>query len=720
VILTQLLAFALASDTTTLAGMGPEASASVPDSVLEFQLPLAGETVAAQGTGILVQAGASARSVKFAWKGAAAGSASGEAQGYGFFAGSTGPLPAGDWILEASALDSAGHEIAHRAVSFRAASSVLAASNGADGGRTRRVQNLHLLFTGGFRAGSSEDPISSTTDLVPGSGGVAGTGDRWEPVDRNAFASGLAQYDFRQGDFRLRARGSSNLAESWGHGSSPSTAGLDLWYGPWAEAHLGDQYPQWTPTLMDGSRIRGMGMGLAATWRGQTFARADVAWGELKPEVDAQAREFVDGTRDTLPAQYRRSIEAFHVAVGLNTPLTLHLAAIHSKDQSNPLQTALQDSLGGATPEENLAVSGDLNLKLWNGIVELYSGSALSLVTEDVRPSQELSSLGSDNGVELPTFLSDLFTFNLSTRGTERFLSNDGDVGGFFSDNLSFRGGARLAVPLGDLGRGKIDARWVHVGPQFETFAKAVPETPRTGVEWNATAALARDQVLVVASGTDVDDHPSVGADVPTSTLNLSCAWIPVVGGPGAHLFSGTLASGGGDQPRLEGWNAGAGFFGNGRAIVGTFAWTADWTINSTRSRSPSADTLPEAASRVLQNDFEATGKWRPEPDLEWRLGYQLGDSRIPLDSLPENQVQDHRVAAGASRWFLRRRLECAADAGISVRAGEPGTDLSGWNQSARVRWEVAQGQVVRLSEIGSRTLARHDLRLEAGWEAWF
>ena len=715
--LLPILALALMAADTTLSGPESGAVDAVPDSVLEFHLPLRGEVVSGRGTGILVQAGPSARSVVLSWKGSGQGTDTGEAQGFGFFAGNTGPIPAGEWTLTARALDSAGREIARGQVAFRAGQRSASTVPSAPSPASARAQNLHLQLAAGFRDGSSEEPMASSTDLVPGAGGIA-MGDRWEPLDPHLSGSGMAQYDFRQGEFRLRARGSTDLSETWGHAASPSRAGLDLWYGPWAEIHLGDQYPQWSALLMDGSRVRGLGAGAVATWQGAPLLRADFAWGELRPGVDAQRRVFRSGEVDTLPVQFARRIELVHLGLGLGTPVEAHFTALHSKDDASSADLPLQDTLGGAPPEENLALAGELSVKLWGGAVELYSGAAASLVTEDARNSSALDSLRSDGDVRLPSLLSDLFTFNLSTRGTEHFLTGEGDLAGFLSDNSSWRGGGRFALPLGDAGRARFDLRWVHAGPQFESFARAVRETPRTGLEWTATGLFARDQFLVVSSGKVVDNHPAVGLDVPSSSANLTCAWTPFDGGPGVHASSGALRDGGGDQMRIEGWNAGLGAFGTRRTAAGPLSWSADWTVNATVSRAGGVDT--SISTRILVNDLDLAARWRPEPMSELRLGYQLGDSKIPLDSLPEHREQDHRIAAGMSHWWLARKLEFALDGGISLRSGDAETDLSGWSQSARVRWDLAQGQVLRLAETANRVQARHDLRVDAGWEAWF
>lgn len=714
--LTGLLVAGIGS-ATSLSGLDAARSAGVSDSVVEFQLPLEGEMVPSQGTGILVQAGASVRKVELSWKGAGAGSAWGEDQGYGYFSAGTGPLPSGSWKIVARALDSSGRELSRREVRFASAGMTISAQpESVDTGRPARVQNLHLALNGGYRAGASEDPMQSTTDLVRLGGVIAG-GDKWEPLDRNVSGSAMAQYDFRQGALRLRARTSTDLSETYGHASSPSRAGLDVWYGPWLETHLGDQNPSWNSLLMDGSRVRGIGLGAAATSNGQPFARIDMVYGELHPSIAAQARVF-DQWIDTLPAQYTRTMEAVHVGIGMGKPLTLQLTMIHSKDEFASSDQILQDSIGGATPQENLAFGGDFGLKLWDGIAEFYAGGGFSLVTEDIRPSAAQDSLRSENGVELPSFLSDAFTFNLSTRGAERFLSSNGDAGGFFSDNAAFRGGARFAIPLGEVGRARLDTRWVHVGPQFESFARSSREASRTGVEWTATAAVAHDQVLVVSSGAMVDNHPMVGSDVPATNLNLLVSWTPFSGAPGVHAQSGTLTSGGGDQTRIDGWNAGWGVFGTSRALPGNLSWTADYQYAASNSRSGSVS-LPMRV-RAVQHNLDLTTKWRPVRDIEWRLGYQLGDSKVPLDSLPDLHDQDHRLQAGVSRWLVNRRVELGMDGGATVRANEATTEISGWTQIARVRWDVTPSQVLRLSETANEVGIRHDLRVDAGWEAWF
>ena len=136
-----------------------------------------------------------------------------------------------------------------------------------------------------------------------------------EPFDQNAFGNATMVYRLQQGRFQLKVRGSTDASETWGHSQSPTRLGADMYWSDWAEAHLGDQYPAWSQLLMDGSRIRGVGAGVALAKDGSSQARAEFSIGTLRPAIDPQIRVW-DGIEDTLPAQFGRSIQAFHLGVG--------------------------------------------------------------------------------------------------------------------------------------------------------------------------------------------------------------------------------------------------------------------------------------------------------------------------------------------------------------------------------------------------------------------
>lgn len=555
-----------------------------------------------------------------------------------------------------------------------------------------------------------------------------------EPFDQNAFGNATMVYRLQQGRFQLKVRGSTDASETWGHSQSPTRLGADMYWSDWAEAHLGDQYPAWSQLLMDGSRIRGVGAGVALAKDGSSQARAEFSIGTLRPAIDPQIRVW-DGIEDTLPAQFGRSIQAFHLGVGDGSPLGWNLALIHSRDKTDGVDLELHDNLSGPTPRENLAVGTDLVSRLWKNRIELYVNSALSLTTDDTRQGSILDSLRDKEGMPLPSLLDDVASLNLSTRGVEIFSRGSSGTGDFLWENMALRTGGRFLFPLGDFGRMRLESRWIHVGTYFESFARGASESPRTGLEWSATSALARDALLVVVSGTETEAHPTMGASIPTHTINVNLAWTPVAKPLGWHLESGTLASGGGPQTRTESWNAGGGLFGTVRtAEHGSVIWRTGYGYYQNSARVPvtsfAQDPVMAADSQfstrsystsVRTHSVDANLRWRPYADLEWRSGYMLSSQGIPDDTVRTEQARTHRIQGGVSFWRLSHRLELSLDGSTVIRPDQPGDDEFGWNQTARASFALADSKTVRASQRWARLAGgRDDLQFELGWEAWF
>lgn len=713
----------------------PTATQPAPSARMDFQLPLPGESIPPEGGGLLVQTDSSIRQVVFRWTGPDKGSAEGNVQFEGFFQAQTGALKPGSWTLEAQGFDAQGRLVARRSTTFQVGSTPIPGAIEDAVANARVMQDFYISVDAGTKFGVGENDLRSYRSLELLSDGNRQPGPAMEPYDRILSGNATMAYQLQQGPFRLKVRGSSDLSETWGHSASPSRIGADLHWNSWAEAHLGDQYPAWNQLLMDGVRVRGVGMGLAAIDDGSPVARVDFAIGSLRPSIDPQIRSWGDAI-DTIPAQFRRSFQAVRIGLGDGAPVGWNLVFLHSADRVSGVDLPLHDSLGGQTPRENLAVGTDLVTRLWKNRIEAYAGAALAITTDDTRQNSVMDSLRDAEDIPLPGFLDDLINVNLTTRGVERLSYGGADVGGFFWDNMAVRTGARLLVPLGATNRLRLESRWIHVGSQFQSFARSVQESPRTGIEWSSSVALARDALLLSLSGSETNTHPALGESVPSHSIFMNMSLTPPNAPIGWYAQSGVVNSGGGEESRSEAWNTGSGFFGNVRTSgAGNLHWRAGYGFfeNSVKTSVSDIDTSSAAGrdsivfsqrqflSTVRTHSLDANLRWRPVRDFETRSGYMLASMGMPGDTTVSGQTQTHRIQGGFSFWRLSHRLETALDGSVVLRPDQPGPDATSWDQSVRVSWELAASQTVRLSQRWALLAGgRQDLRFDLGWEAWF
>ncbi len=700
---------------------------------LEFQLPLPGESIPSEGGGLLVETDSSIRQVLFHWTGPDSGSADGTIQFEGFFQAQTGPLKPGAWVLEAQGFDASGHLVSRRSTTFEVGASPKA-SQAPTASTQRVIQDLYLSANFGLKFGVAQNDLQLIQSLKPLPNGRLGAGPAMEPFDQFLSGNAAMVYNLQQGMFRLKLRGTTDASETWTHAPSPSRWGADLYWSDWVEGHLGDQYPAWSQLLMDGTRIRGAGVGLIFVKDANPLLRADLAVGSLRSTIDPQVLYFANSV-DTSPSQLGRSIQVAHLGIGDGTPVGLNFTILHSKDLIEEVDMPLHDRLGGASPRENMAVGADFVTRLWKNRFEAYLNSAMSLTTDDIRLGSLSDSPNDSIRSKISSPLDDWMTINYSTRGAELLASESEGKNAFIWENLALRTGGRFLFPLADWGRMRLDSRWIHVGTEFQSFARSVQESPRTGWEWSTTSALAHDALLLAVSGSEVDAHPALGSSIPTHSVNANLAWTPTANPVSWHAESGAQNSGGGTETRNEAWNAGGGLFGTVRLTEnGNLFWRTGYgyfenlsriqinTMGTDTTRRVDSQFTTRSYQTIVQNhSLDASLRWRPSRDLEWRTGYMLASQGIPNDTVKTEQNQTHRIQGGGSIWGFMHKLECALDGSLVLHPSQSGDDATGWDQTFRTSWDFDNSRSVRFAERWVHLPAgRDDFRLEMGWEAWY
>lgn len=166
---------------------------------------------------------------------------------------------------------------------------------------------------------------------------------------------------------------------------------------------LGDTTPRFAELLLNGTRTRGFQGELHLGW-----LHIFTAWGELRRALEPDLGRLLPGT-------FQRNMLAVRLAFGRERGVLFGINFMKAKDAQSSVRA---DSVG-ATPEENLVAGTDLRIRGWRGRVQLKTGVALSVRTEDLaRGPITKAEIDSLYDVDLPLDPKDLtwlITLNGST-----------------------------------------------------------------------------------------------------------------------------------------------------------------------------------------------------------------------------------------------------------------------------------------------------------------
>lgn len=666
----------------------------------EFLLPLAGEQVAPEGTGIVYRSPVAASRVDFTWSGASKGEARASSAGDDLWQAQAGPLPAGPVSLRAVSRNAAGKVLADETVAFRSGATPV---DGGATGDSRWIQDLSLAGGGGFRGGLSEGSLERRATLRgDGTGLVRGEASR--PPDNAAAAWGKALWQLRNGLFQARIELEGDLRETRYEQPADRYAGEITW-GPWLRVRVGDQYLAWDPLLMDGTRTRGASVELAAAGvDGASWLRANLMAGQLRRRTSAW-RGWGGNDSFDVAGTWERQMAAAQLGAGSGETWLANLTVERAWDVVDPGNAALRETMGTASPAENVGAALDLHLWAWRRRIEVYGNAALTAVTEN-RYTRALADSTQDSlGLEIPAVFADLIPVNSSTRGSQRFLGEN--WGGWMWANSSMRAGIRLNRRWGRLFSLREDLRVLHRGEDHESFARSYREASRDGFEWNQGLGALGDRMDLSTRWGTYTVPDGNGGSRGENNLSGTLSLLPA---DGTSLFlSGNRRSLTGDTSGgyvSQGGNAG--FQRSQGTGAGTLSVRAGYGLQLDRTR------LPDTSLGVMQNSVNGQVRFRPgdgpwEPRVSWQTTHQ-----------DLSHTYENRLLGGFGARLLARRLDLQLDAGGARQVKPSRSRWSRLEQSASASLAVGESSTLRASQSLAWLNPRVDVRADLSWETFF
>lgn len=704
---------------------------------LEFLLPLPGEAIQTNNAAIVVRADSATRPLRFRLNGPSSLSIAPQPQNGGMYSATIPSLAAGTWTLVVETAGPDGSTIALDSTTFRTmpleptlVSTQVAAAMSAtpqakpSANKARIQQSFYLAIDAGYRQGLSEGPVEAWRPLRLEDGRMV-AGERQVVLDREYTGGATAIWDLRKGALQLRTKTTADLGDQPGRTQPFHRLSIDGSYGPWVDAHLGDQYPDWSPLMMDGSRIRGVGLGLAATRHGEPWGRVRYVAGWSRRATDPILEQNLNGTMDTSGASYDRQIQILHVGLGGGRNVLWGLTYVHSLDDTSGINMALRDSLGTSAPKENAAIGSDLQIWFWKRRVELFGHWSTSLVTDNARLGTPSDSMGETAHLDQFDIISPAISLNSSTRGIVKLLADDlgsDEAMAFFGDNSAFRTGLRLNTPISS-GRMSHEVRWVHAGASWESFARSSMLPAQTGVEFNHASNWARDRLFLSAT----TGYYSLPRDAETNAdrtrISASASLAPGEVAPGAYLDGGKDWTNEPQGGRVDSWNAGGGLYNSFRpAEDHVLSTNIGYSRAQTVARSDSESTV---GNRIVQNTWNGLVRWRLPAPVELRTGAQFTTNETSIELVgasSTSELQSTYGSVGTSVWLLARALELSVDGGMGYGSGDDVEDgIRHWRQNSRALWRLPSDQSLQLSQQFTQIVdGRGDLRIDANWEKFF
>jgi hypothetical protein len=664
----------------------------------EFLLPLAGEQVSPEGTGIVYSAPMNAGRVDFYWNGVAKGDVKAKALGDGLWQARLANLERGPISLRAVSRDSAGNVLADESIAFRSGEAPVSNDKG-----SRWIQTLSLSGGAGFRGGLSEGNLEKRASLAYSDTGLV-QGKRETPLDNQASAWSNALWQVENGLFKARLRLAGDLRETRFE-QSANQYGADISWGQWLMMRVGDQFPAWDPLLMDGVRVRGASVEMAATSDGTPWLRGKLLAGQLRRRTSAWIGWTPNGDTLQAPGTWERQMVAAQLGFGAGERFLANLTVQRTWDVEDAGNGALRSTLQSAPPAEN--VGGALDIRFWwlQRKLEWYGNAAISAVTENRYTHAIADSTKDSLDLEIPAVLENLIPIHSSSRGTQRLMG--GDVLDWVHANDSWRTGLRYRESWGRSFTLRQDIKVLHRGADFESFARSARESGRDGLEWSQGFGFLANRLdfsSVIGLYTIPD---GLGGEREEQTFQVTSAFASH-GGTNLYL-SGLQRSQESDSS--GGYTSRGTNLGGSQAIrtdAGTVSLRMGYGLQQDRSE------MTDTSITVVQNTVNGQIRFRPFDGVwEPRVGWQLTHQDL-------SHVMEQRVLAGFGARLWDRKLDFQFDAGGSKQAM---TDHSRWSrleQMASASIAVGEASSLRISQQVAWLNPRMDVRADLNWETFF
>jgi hypothetical protein len=333
----------------------------------------------------------------------------------------------------------------------------------------------HVFGKADWKNGDAEGRVVSQSELKlpPGSDTSLSAGKGEAPVSDQLDAVAEAAYNVKYK--RFEAYGKVLVRTDENRFRQPSdriTASVK--YGPWASLKAGDVYPLYNPLLLNGTRVRGSEAALSLTLGETTWGTLRAVRGESRREVPAYIVEYDtgNGTRiDTVAGTYAQTLTAVRLGIGGGSIFDLGLTLMKASDQEGAdSRFRINSLLHGTRPVENLVPGIDMRIGAWDGRIQFYANSALSLYT----PDKSLGAFSSDSfDVAFnPKRYEDYFVFNSTTRGWQYLVARPGgadpNVHGFVASNSALESGVVASIPFSGMVE-ELEFRYSHLGLEYHS-----------------------------------------------------------------------------------------------------------------------------------------------------------------------------------------------------------------------------------------------------------
>ncbi len=248
-----------------------------------------------------------------------------------------------------------------------------------------------------------------------------------------------------------------------------------LKYGPWAALKAGDIYPLYNSLVLNGTRVRGAEAMMNIVTSEKKWASLRVVRGESRREVPAYLVKYDtgNGTRtDTVTGTYGQTLSAARLGLGGGPAFELGFSLLKASDHEGSADREQVNSmLHGLRPADNLVPGMDLRIGIWDGRIQIFGNSAMSLYTRD----RSLGAFHPDTfAVAInPENFKNVFIFNATTRGWQYLLSKKAtntspDVLGFMGTNSAYEGGVVSSLPFAGV-VAETELRYSHLGLDYHS-----------------------------------------------------------------------------------------------------------------------------------------------------------------------------------------------------------------------------------------------------------
>jgi hypothetical protein len=663
----------------------------------EFILPIAGEEVSVEPMGVVFQAAGSAATVELRLAGPTGGIVQARYQGDGLWRAQIPGFHNGAYTLTATVKDSTG-KIVSETIRFQAGTPELSVDAATSG---RWNQNVFLGGGAGWRQGLSEGTTQERRDLDRLDGALL-RGSSSTPLDNQWSGNAHALYMIDNGPITARFRIEGDLRENeYEQGANQYSA--DLGYGSWSSLHLGDQAPSWDPLLVDGARMRGVGLDLSWIKEEQNLVHGRIAYGLLRRSTPGWEGITTSDDTSLNPGTWERHLLAGQIGFGSGEQFLLNITALSSWDKADPVNHALQDTLQAPPPAENFGMGLDIHWWFSKRRFEAFASGAVSAVTENRETRSFSDSTQADLGLSIPGMVTSILPVNSTVRGSEKLMN---DPSNWVDANSAWKFGMRYRESFGQDFSIREEVKGIHKGADFESFARILNEATRTGAEWNQSFGFLARQLNISSTLGWYVVPDMLGGDRDEFSGSLALVFSNMLGSYYANGQMREQTSDSGSGYTAQGLNTGVSHSWN--PDFGTLITRVGYGLQNTESRTPGTKV------GVVQNSADAQVRVRPgNGNWEPRITYQF----IHQDF---DHTQSHRMAGGFGARLLQRRLDLQFDGGATQTVRTSSSRWARLDESGSVGLSIGETTTLRLSEQTAWMDPRGDARVDLTWETIF